>query len=876
MRRVKRIDARALIEGLEGRRLLTASLLGTSMGDDVSGGALTDTIQRSEVRDLALSFDQPVTMGAGAVTLGRFSGTTASGPMSDATEGLGVPTSADGGTTWIIPVLAGTDHTDATGSLRDGIYLATVHAADVTDPSNSPLAGGDRVIQFERLFGDFDGNGAVNGADYFAFKKAFGTVAGDSGYSASLDYDANGRINTADYFQFKQRFGSRLNLLASISLGPSGLSLAGGTRYGFSATGYDQFGKVMAGQPAFSWSVVSGGAGGSIDAQGVYTSPFSGIGADTIVASANGVSGTLTTTVTSPGIFNAGNDIGAPGQPGHYFYSGGAYTVSGSGSDIWNASDQFNFASTQLTGDGVIEARVLTTQNTDYWTKAGLMFRNSLAAGSTDAYVTMTPHNQVQFLDRPTAGMNAADSGDASNVPFPMWMKLVRQENSFTGFWSPDGKTWTQLGAPVKINMAATVYVGLVSSSHNNAVVSASVFDHVSVTAMPSTGVYRLSTRGQPGLSLDVEGFGNANGTPVSLYYANHTSNQQWLVEGQGDGTYKIYAYSGQNSLQMLDDTGGGIGNGNTVTTYEDNNTSAQRWIFLPVGAGYWRIIPENGAGTNQTLDIQNGNNEGVGSRTDIYTYGGGYNQQFQLDDPGPQAILPSPKKGLAGNPDEIGNTHPSWMYNWGGSEPAGLPASVEFVPMTWGYYGNANNNFVNYLKGVQAQPGIHTILGYNEPDNTGQANVSVSSALDGWQYLQNTGLPLGSPAGTHAEDQWMQDFMAGAAQRGYRVDYVTIHWYGGDDPTGFLSYVDYIHNLYNKPVWITEFAPADWSGQHGISAQQAADFMRQVIPQLNQRSYVQRYSWFSASTGDAALGQSALFNNDRSLTELGKLYARM
>jgi hypothetical protein len=51
---------------------------------------------------------------------------------------------------------------------------------------------------------------------------------------------------------------------------------------------------------------------------------------------------------------------------------------------------------------------------------------------------------------------------------------------------------------------------------------------------------------------------------------------------------------------------------------------------------------------------------------------------------------------------------------------------------------------------------------------------------------------------------------------------------------------------------------------------------MRQVIPQLNHRSYVQRYSWFSASTGDAALGQSALFNNDRSLTDLGKLYARM
>jgi hypothetical protein len=571
-------------------------------------------------------------------------------------------------------------------------------------------------------------------------------------------------------------------------------------------------------------------------------------------------------------------DIGGPGLAGsgHFNPSSGIWDLSGSGSDIWNAADQFNYAYTTLTGDGVIVARVTSMQNTDPWAKAGIMFRETLNAASRDAYVTMTPHNQIQLLDRTALGIAAVDSGDANNIAFPVWEKLVRQGNTITAFWSANGTTWNALGSPIAVAMAPTIYVGLVASAHNNALVTNAAFDNVSVTATPTTGVYRLTTFGQQGMALDVEGWGNANGTGVSLYTANHTSNQQWRVENQGDGTYKIYAFSGANSLQMLDTANGSTANLNPVKTWEDNGNDAQRWIFLPVGNGYYRIVPKNADGTAQTLEILGGNGAGLGARTDVYGYWGGDNQVFKVDDPGPQLYLNSPKKGLAGWESHIPDIHPSWFYTWGGDRPAGTSPSVEFVPMEWGYYGNAKNGSVNWLNGVKSQPGVTTLLGFNEPDNSTQANLSVASALDGWQYMNQTGLILGSPAAVHADDQWMRDFMAGAAQRNYRVDFVTIHWYGGNDPNGFLGYVDYIHNLYGKPVWITEFAPADWSGNHGISPQQAWDFMRQVIPALNARSYVQRYSWFSAGTGDAALGQSALYNDNGTLTELGKLYARM
>ena len=668
----------------------------------------------------------------------------------------------------------------------------------------------------------------------------------------------------------------RSQYLASVSVGPSGLSLADHTRYRFTATGYDQWGKPMLAQPAFTWSVINGGAGGTIAADGTYTAPNTQTGVDTVRASFGGISNISAFKITAAGIFTADNDIGLPGNAGHYSYDSGTYTVTGGGADIWGTADQFNFASVPLNGDGVIIARVRSLQNTDTWAKAGVMFRESFNGGSRDAYVTMTPHNELQFAVRATTDAAAVVVGNATGNAIPVWVKLVRQGTSLAGYWSSNGTLWNQLGQAITINMAATVSVGLVTSAHNNTLSALAAFDNVSVSSQPASGVYRLTTRGQQAMALDIEGWGNANGTPVSIYTANHTSNQQWLVQAQGDGTYKIYAYSGQNSLQMLDDNNGATANGTGVTTWEDNNSLAQRWIFVPDGTGYWRIVPANAGGTLQTLEIKGGNVAGLGARADIYTYAGGSNQVFHLDNPGAPVILPSYKKGLAGYTNEIGNIHPSWFYTWGGDEPANVPASVEFVPMAWGYYGNANNNFSNWLNNyVKKQPGVKSILGFNEPDSNSQANLSVAQALDGWQYMQSTGLPLGSPAAVHADDQWMRDFMAGAAAKNYRVDYVTIHWYGGNDPNGFINYVDYIHNLYNKPVWVTEFAPADWSGQHGISTQQAYDFMHQVLPALNQRSYVQRYSWFSADVNDAALGQAALYNHDGSLTPLGQLYSR-
>jgi hypothetical protein len=73
------------------------------------------------------------------------------------------------------------------------------------------------------------------------------------------------------------------------------------------------------------------------------------------------------------------------------------------------------------------------------------------------------------------------------------------------------------------------------------------------------------------------------------------------------------------------------------------------------------------------------------------------------------------------------------------------------------------------------------------------------------------------------------------------------------------------------------DFACGDWqaktvaANRHKPAA--VADFMRKVLPRLDASRFVERYSWFPAGEDSAALGTSALFKKDGSLTPLGEIY---
>lgn len=180
-------------------------------------------------------------------------------------------------------------------------------------------------------------------------------------------------------------------------------------------------------------------------------------------------------------------DIGSPGQAGSADYTNGQWTVAGGGTDIWGTSDQFNFASQTVNGDGSIVAQVTSLQNTDPgsgWAKAGVMFRNDSTPASEHVAVVATAGNGVSFQWRSVAG-GGCGYANVTGLLAPIWVKLVRTGSNFSGYYSTDGQSWVQVGTTQSVSMGAGVLAGLAVTAHNNTALNTSTFANVSTSYTP-------------------------------------------------------------------------------------------------------------------------------------------------------------------------------------------------------------------------------------------------------------------------------------------------------------------------------------------------------------------------------------------------------
>ncbi len=174
-------------------------------------------------------------------------------------------------------------------------------------------------------------------------------------------------------------------------------------------------------------------------------------------------------------------DIGSVGLAGSASYASGTFTLTGSGADIWGTADAFRFVYRPLNGDGTIVARVASLGNTASWAKTGVMIRESLDANARHAMVAITPANGVAFQRRRSTGGGSYHTPGAKVVA-PYWVKLTRVGDTFTAYQSANGSTWVQVGSST-ISMAASAYLGLALTSHNNSVLDTAILNNVSVTS---------------------------------------------------------------------------------------------------------------------------------------------------------------------------------------------------------------------------------------------------------------------------------------------------------------------------------------------------------------------------------------------------------
>ena len=95
-----------------------------------------------------------------------------------------------------------------------------------------------------------------------------------------------------------------------------------------------------------------------------------------------------------------------------------------SGTDIWGNADQFRFVYKSLSGNGSITAQVDSLTRTDAWSKAGVMIRESLEAGSKHAMVVMTPDSSASLQYRTNTGGVSANADDRPALAAPYWVRI--------------------------------------------------------------------------------------------------------------------------------------------------------------------------------------------------------------------------------------------------------------------------------------------------------------------------------------------------------------------------------------------------------------------------------------------------------------------
>lgn len=178
------------------------------------------------------------------------------------------------------------------------------------------------------------------------------------------------------------------------------------------------------------------------------------------------------------------SDIGSVGVAGSASLAQGVFTLRGSGADIWDKADAFRYGFQMQHGDGTLTARVLRVSNTDNFAKAGIMIRESLNPDAKYAFVYATPTAGALFEQRDGTASKAKSVTTTPVLAAAYWLRLTRQGDVFTAYFSENGSAWTKMGSTT-MAMFKPVYVGLAVCAHKFEAVCEAQFDQVTGLADP-------------------------------------------------------------------------------------------------------------------------------------------------------------------------------------------------------------------------------------------------------------------------------------------------------------------------------------------------------------------------------------------------------
>jgi TolB protein len=227
------------------------------------------------------------------------------------------------------------------------------------------------------------------------------------------------------------------------------------------------------------------------------------------------------------GMFEAHADVGTVLHPGSLEYdpSTQTYVVTGSGENMWFATDAFHFAWKKASGNVALSADIsFANTGGNAHKKAVLMFRQSLDPDAAYADVALHASGLTSLQYRGEKGATTHEV--QSNVSAPVRVRIVKQ-GDFVYLWLADATgDFKVSGASVRLLLPGTFYVGIGVCAHDKDAVEKAIFSKVDFTTPAAPA-------GEPKLYSALETVAIASSDRHVVYVApEHFEAPNWTRDG--------------------------------------------------------------------------------------------------------------------------------------------------------------------------------------------------------------------------------------------------------------------------------------------------------------------------------------------------------
>ena len=308
---------------------------------------------------------------------------------------------------------------------------------------------------------------------------------------------------------------------------------------------------------------------------------------------------TVASAQTPVGVFNDHTDVGRVRRPGSASYDPQSqeYRIAGSGQNMWDARDDFQFVWKRITGNFILSTRArFAGAGVEAHRKLGWTIRPTLATDGPHVTAALHGDGLMSLQFRRVPGGITEETKSRDSLPdADAVIQLERMDGRYIMSVARFGDTLatTELNG---VSLPDTVYVGLFVCAHNDTVTERATFTNVRITIPAAPGLVQY--RDYLGSNLEILDVARGTATIVHQYRGSFQA-PNWTPDGKA----LIYAQEGRlyrfdlasRSAQAINTAFATRNNNDHVVSFDGRMLAISHHAVEDSGASIVYTLPASG-----------------------------------------------------------------------------------------------------------------------------------------------------------------------------------------------------------------------------------------------------------------------------------------